>query len=226
RCRIRARRRRRPRRRKHHGHNHLRSSTTRSDGPRLADRSDDARSPSRAQLPHPIRKRPGDGDDADHVGLGRSQWNIAPDRSAGFPHGRWILQYLLPDFGLLHGRTGHFRPALGEMDPLYLASDRYLVWPRRRCGHSRGAVQLLSASKFARLRFGASTPWRPASACPHAAPEVPRPPAELLSGFQRRFRLILINHLPKSTGARLVPLLNCTIVILLSVDEIALVLAS
>src|SRR5699024_11570909 len=82
---------------------------------------------------------------------------------------------------------------------LDLTSDRYLLWPRLRCGHSRGAVQLLSASKFARLRFGASTPWRPASACPHAAPEVPRPSAEHLSGFQRRFRLILINHLDRKS---------------------------
>src|SRR5699024_6332598 len=87
---------------------------------------------------------------------------------------------------------------------------------------SRGAVQLLSASKFARLRFGASTPWRPASACPHAAPEVPRPSAELLSGFQRRFRLILLNHLPTSIGDRLVLLLKCEIVILSRVDEITL----
>src|SRR5699024_12316905 len=105
---------------------------------------------------------------------------------------------------------------------LDLTSDRYLLWPRRRCAHSRGAVQLLSASKFATLRFGASTPWRPASACPHAAPEVPRPSAALLSGFQRRFRLILINHLPKSTGDRLVPLLKCKIVILPGEDEITL----
>src|SRR5699024_4403891 len=94
------------------------------------------------------RKRPGDGDDADHVWLGRSQWSIAPDRSAGFPHGRWILKYLLPDFGLLHGRTGHLRPALGEMDPLYLAADRHLVRPRCRCSHPRRALQLLNTANL------------------------------------------------------------------------------
>src|SRR5699024_6045657 len=46
--------------------------------------------------------------------------------------------------------------------------------------------------------------------------------AEFSLCFQCRFRLILINHLPKSTGDRLVHLIKCKIVILPSEDEITL----